>query len=112
MMVDIYKDSSAYESYYVGSIEDGEWMQYTIIVAEAGTYTLTLTISAENANGKIAITGNNSLLAKNVLIAATGSSKKWGTVKIKNIVLSTGVHKLKVYADRGGLNLKEILFSK
>ena len=30
--VDIYKDSSKYNTYYVGSIEDEEWLQYTINV--------------------------------------------------------------------------------
>ncbi len=110
--IDIYKDSSAYESYYIGSIEDGEWLQYTINVTEAGTYTLSLTISAEHDTGKITITDSNGSQAKTTSIPATGSNKKWGIVKIKNMVLSAGIHKLKIYADRGGFNLKEILFSK
>ena len=40
--VDIYKDSSHYENYYVGNIEDSEWIQYTINVTQQGNYALKL----------------------------------------------------------------------
>ena len=110
--VDIYKDSNAYERYYVGNIEDGEWLQYTIDVKEADTYVLTFSISSESVNGKITITDSNRPTAKMVSIPSTGSHKKWGIVKIENITLSAGIHKLKITADTGGFHLKEILFSK
>src|SRR5258705_8133791 len=47
--VDIFKDSSRYESYYVGSIEDGEWLQYTIYVKEKGSYTLKISVATDNS---------------------------------------------------------------
>ena len=45
--VDIYKDSAQYESYYVGSIEDSEWIQYTIDVTEALLYKLKLNVAQQ-----------------------------------------------------------------
>ena len=39
--VDIYRDPNDFlENYYVGSIEDGEWLQYTVNVQEGGNYRL------------------------------------------------------------------------
>lgn len=110
--IDIYKDSSAYESYYVGSIEDGEWLQYTINVTETGIYRLILTISSVKSNGKITITGSNSAVTKTIVIPGSGSDKKWEKVEIKSMHLNPGIHKLKIFMDIGGFNLKEILFSK
>ena len=43
--VDIYKDSVKYNSYYVGDIENGEWLQYTIDVLKKGVYTFTITVA-------------------------------------------------------------------
>ena len=40
--VDIYKDSVKYNSYYVGDIENGEWLQYTIDVLKNGSILLKL----------------------------------------------------------------------
>ncbi len=110
--VDIYKDSSAYERYYVGSIEDGEWLQYTIAIKDPGNYVLTFLISSESGNGKIIVMDNNGSSAKTVSIPSTGSYKKWAIVKIENMSFGAGIHKLKIAADTGGFNLKEILFSK
>lgn len=110
--VDIYKDSSAYERYYVGSIEDGEWVQYTIDVKAPGNYVLSFLISSEGGNGKITVTDNNGSSVKTVSIPSTGNYNKWGIVKIKNMNLVAGIHKLKIAADTGGFNLKEIHFSK
>jgi hypothetical protein len=53
--VDIYEDSLQKGKFYVGHIEDGEWLQYTIHVAEPGTYKLTFNISSDSAQGLITV---------------------------------------------------------
>ena len=110
--VDIYKDSSHYESYYVGGIEDGEWLQYTIYVTEKSSYTLKISMASANANGKISIKDGDTSITNKLSVPFTGGEKKWQTKEIENVVLSPGIHKLRVYADTGGFNFKEILFSK
>ncbi|MES1217131.1 MAG: cellulase family glycosylhydrolase [Bacteroidota bacterium] len=108
--VDIYKDSSRYERYYVGSIEDGEWLQYTLNIVSKGSYTIKLNIAADNADGKISILNDNVSLAKEIPIPATGGGKKWKTIEIKKVTLEAGIHHLQILADKGGFNLSEILF--
>ena len=62
--VDIYKDSAHYESYYVGSIEDGEWLHYTINVTQAGAYILKLNVAADSA-GNISIEADGKSIINN-----------------------------------------------
>lgn len=110
--VDVYKDSSHYESYYVGSIEDGEWLQYTVTVATKGSFTVKLVVSSSVADSRISVADNNTILVKNISIPSTGGERNWKAVEIKNINLSAGAHHLRIIADKGGLNLKEIAFTK
>ena len=109
--VDIYKDSSHYESYYVGSIEDSEWMEYTIDVSDTGAYNLKLNVAAENA-GNASISIDNKTLFDKKDIALTGSHKNWQTQLIGNIHLSKGKHVFRIYFNKGGFNFRQLLFVK
>jgi endoglucanase len=102
--VDIGKD----EGYYVSDIETGEWLQYTIDVAEKGTYKLELHTSADNANGKIALLLDGKKVGNEVVVP----KGNWHPLDAGSITLSKGKHKLRVLAARGGFNLKELQFSK
>ena len=44
--VDIYEDSLQKGKWYVGHTEDGEWLQYTLDVLDAGNYNLKIAASA------------------------------------------------------------------
>ena len=75
MGVDIYKDSTKNNSNYVGDIEDGEWLQYTINVLKSGTYTFTIWVAQGKEDGKISITSNSISLAKEVTVAGGDAGK-------------------------------------
>jgi endoglucanase len=97
---------------YVIAIEDGEWLQYTLNVKQTGTYTITLTVAADNGNGQLSLTNNGADLVKAQAIPNTGGADKWSTVSFKNIKLKAGTNKFRVYADKGGWNFREITFAK
>lgn len=110
--VDIYKDSSKYESYYVGSIEDGEWLEYTVTIIEKGNYTIKFLVANGNAiQGTISLTDNGKTIAKAVVIPNTGGDKNWSVIEVKNLSFSAGVHHLRIKIDKGGFNLKEMQFA-
>ncbi len=109
--VDIRKDSSSYESYYVSDIEDGEWLQYTIKTEKAGTYSVSLNIAAPADTSRLTLEVNGKQVAKDLAVPATGSLKSWKYVELKNIRLIRGSNKVRVYADKGGFNLKDISFN-
>jgi hypothetical protein len=109
--VDIYKINGPGESYYVGSIEDSEWIQYTIDVKEAAPYNLNLNVAAESA-GIVSITMDNKTVIDKKDITSTGSFSQWQTQALGSVQLSKGQHVVRVYFDKGGFYLKEIIFNK
>jgi len=71
------------EGYHIFSIEDGEWLQYTVDVRKDGQYK----ISIDSAGaGQVSFYDNGMLIAH----PAAGAR------------LSAGVHRLKLVADKGG----------
>lgn len=87
--VDIYKDSVKYNTWYVGEIENGEWLQYTINVLKNGIYKFKIIVVPGKQKGEISITSKARSLAKKVTIANTGMGE-WQTITINNIRLSAG----------------------
>jgi endoglucanase len=106
--VDIFKDSTKYNSYYVGDIENSEWLQYTINVAKNGVYTFNIMVIPGKKNGRISLTSNGNYLAKDINIPANGNNGEWQSVEVKNIHLSAGINRLRIQADRGGYKLESI----
>ena len=64
--VDIYSDSSDKGRYYVGHIEDGEWLQYSVDVPVAGKYDIVLSVSSADGNGIVSLSDGLSALSGNI----------------------------------------------
>jgi aryl-phospho-beta-D-glucosidase BglC (GH1 family) len=109
--VDIYKDSAHYESYYIGSIEDGEWVKYTINVKQSSSYKLKLNL-ASTTTAAVSIYLDDKLILDQEEIAATGTDKNWQTQTMGNIQLNNGSHAIRIYFNKGGFNLKQLIFVK
>ncbi len=110
--VDIYKDSAHYESYYVGNIEDSEWMQYTINVSENGAYNLKLSIASEKDDGSLTVSIDDKKIIVNKNISSTGDFKNWQTQSLGNINLEKGRHVVRIYFIKAGFNFRDLLFVK
>ncbi|MEP6926625.1 MAG: cellulase family glycosylhydrolase [Ginsengibacter sp.] len=108
--VDIYKDSAQYESYYVGSINESEWLQYTIDVTENGSYNIKVCVASIETAAmlSVSIDGKNIFTKKDV--SSTGDFKNWQTQSLGNITLEKGRHVVRVYFNKGGFNFKQLLF--
>jgi aryl-phospho-beta-D-glucosidase BglC (GH1 family) len=105
--VDIQADDNGY---HVFSIEDGEWLQYTV-QATKGTYTVKLLVSSESGKGKVSLMVGGKPVQAAVNLADAPSAG-WRAVEIKNVQLSKGLNQLRVLADEGGFNFKSIQFIK
>jgi hypothetical protein len=108
--VDIYEDSIQKGDYYVGHIENGEWLQYTINVLEKAKYNLLFSVSSKTGGGIISVKVDNNFLEGKVVIPATGG--EWEKLRLNNVELSKGVHQLRVYSDKGDYDFRAIMISR
>jgi hypothetical protein len=108
--VDISRDSLKYESYYVSSIEPGEWLQYTVDVKKAGNYTLKLNIASNDDKGKISVGLNGKTVAKEIRLPNTGGLKTFQPAELRNIPFKAGKQVLRILADTGYFNFNYIQF--
>jgi hypothetical protein len=99
-------------NYHVFSIEDGEWLQYTVAVVDAGRYTISITISAADTGGMFSLLCNDKPLADNISINNTGGLANWRTIAIKKIDLQKGWNQLRIVANKGGFNFSQMRFVK
>jgi aryl-phospho-beta-D-glucosidase BglC (GH1 family) len=106
--VDIQRDSLGY---HIFSIEDGEWLQYTINVKKAGIYKIRFNVSSTNGEGKITTVIGAASPAATVNVPATGSDHNWKMTDAENIRLRAGNNKLRIIADKGDFTLKSIELS-
>jgi aryl-phospho-beta-D-glucosidase BglC (GH1 family) len=108
--VDISKDSLKYETYFVSSIEPGEWLQYTVDVKKAGNYTLRLNIASNDNHGKVSLSLNGKAVAEEMPLPNTGGLKIFQSAELRNIPFKTGKQVLRIMADTGYFNFNYIQF--
>jgi aryl-phospho-beta-D-glucosidase BglC (GH1 family) len=107
--VDIRATERGGKDYYIFNIEDGEWWQYTINVAEPGAYNIILTVSSDSATGRVALESNKKPMGQGLPVNPS-SSIDWKAIEFKQVPLRKGTNKLRVMAEKGGFNFREIKF--
>jgi O-glycosyl hydrolase/ankyrin repeat protein len=102
--VDIEATSNDAGAFDVGWTSTGEWLEYTINVADAGNYDLGFRVASLVDGGKFhaEIDGANVTGALNM--PNTGGWQTWSTVTKTGIGLTAGAHVLRLYIDAGGGN--------
>jgi beta-glucosidase len=99
--------------YDLGWTAAGQWFNYTVEVATAGTYTVSLRVAAPAAVADALHIDNSSgtNLTGSVAIAATGSYQTWATVTA-SVTLPAGQQTLTVDQDAAGWNLHYLAFTQ
>ncbi|HYF29532.1 MAG TPA: cellulase family glycosylhydrolase [Chitinophagaceae bacterium] len=110
--VDIYRDSSDANAFYVGHIEDGEWLQYTINLQEKASYNLNLVGAAAGDTSSVDVYVDGKLLYQNIPVKPTGKATDWQTQPLGKIDLGKGPRAIRLRASKGGFNLKQLLLTK
>ncbi|NCI49697.1 cellulase family glycosylhydrolase [Sediminibacterium roseum] len=107
--VDIQKDK---DGPYVFSIEDGEWLHYTIEVKEAGRYRIAYTVGANEEGGSILLSNDNGM-PDTAAVPVTGADKNFRKVESAGVIqLKKGVNFLKLTFGKGGFVLRDLSFTK
>jgi hypothetical protein len=93
----------------VGWTVDGEWLEYTVSVAEAGAYTFEFVVAAPDAGGRVHILSGGDNLTGSVDIASTGGWTSWESVYADNVELSAGEQIWRLVIESGDFNIDKIV---
>jgi hypothetical protein len=96
----------------VGWIGTGEWLEYTVDVAETGLYDVALRASAAAGGGSLHIEFDGVDKTGSMIVPNTAGSNNYTTVVLRGISLNAGQHIMRVYVDGGGWNFDYVAFSK
>ncbi|MDH6122341.1 hypothetical protein ABH930_006683 [Kitasatospora sp. GAS204A] len=110
--VDLETTSDTGGGYDVGWTTSGQWFRYTVDVATAGTYTVSLRVAAPAAvtDALHLSDASGTNLSGNVDIPATGGWQTWTTVTTQ-VALPAGQQVLTLNQDNGGWNVNSLQFA-
>jgi endoglucanase len=109
--VDIKPTTDTGGGYNVGWIGSGEWLNYTVNVAEAAVYQFSFRVASASGIGNIQISLDGRPLCT-VSTPFTGNWQGWQTVTISNLALPVGQRLLRAHFKTGGLNFNYIQITK
>ncbi|MDX1679881.1 MAG: malectin domain-containing carbohydrate-binding protein, partial [Akkermansiaceae bacterium] len=90
---------------------NGEWLEYTVDVAEAGTYTLVVNGASNAGGGTLHIEFGGVDKTGPIAIPDTGNWASFVEITIPDISLAAGEQVMRVVKDSGSLNLGDMTFS-
>jgi hypothetical protein len=94
--VDIQATADTSGGYNVGWIGVGEWLEYTVNVATAGTYTLEARVAHPSGGGTFRVEFGGVNKTGTMTIPGTGSYQSWSTVS-QSVSLSAGTQVMRVF---------------
>jgi hypothetical protein len=109
--VDIEGSTDTGGGYNVGYITTGEWLEYTVNVTAAGTFSLQVRVAAAAAGGSLHVEMNGTNVSGSIAVPNTGGWQTWQTVTVNTSSITSGQKVMRIYVDAGGFNLNHVTFS-
>lgn len=88
--------------YNVGYTRSGEWLEYTVSVATAGTYTFETRVASDGVGGTFHVELDGVDKTGPISVPNTGGWQSWQTLTKTGVVLPAGVHVLRLAEDAVG----------
>ncbi len=104
-------ENCAEGGYNVGWIGTNEWIEYTVQVNSAGTYTLQARVASPHANKNFHVELDGVNISGNIAVPNTGGWQSWQTVTVTTPVLSTGQKILRIVMDNNDFNINYLHFT-
>ncbi|HEY9044796.1 MAG TPA: PQQ-dependent sugar dehydrogenase [Ohtaekwangia sp.] len=95
----------------IGWVDATEWLEYTVNVTAAGSYTLQLRIATTAANKTMHVELDGQNISGTINVPNTGGFQAWQTVSVTTPTLSAGQKVLRVTFDSNDINLNYINFT-
>ncbi|MCF8359330.1 MAG: alpha-L-fucosidase [Prolixibacteraceae bacterium] len=96
-----------------GWAKSGEWMAYTVNVAENGNYLMTVFVATTTGKSTFHVEFGGDNITGEIPVMNTGGYQNWKSVS-RPVELSAGKHTMRLMLDNAdaGLNLDKIVFNK
>ncbi|MCI1187159.1 carbohydrate-binding protein [Hymenobacter sp. DH14] len=94
----------------VGYIDAGDYLDYAVNVATAGTYTVGFRVASATGGGQLELRNSAGTALGSVAVGNTGGWQTWTTVNT-TVTLAAGAQTLRVYAPTAGSNLNWLSFT-
>jgi arabinoxylan arabinofuranohydrolase len=93
----------------VGWIDAGDWLDYCVTVATAGTYTVSARVASPNTGGQFQLKLGSTVL-NTMNVTNTGGWQTWTTIT-SSANLSAGTQTIRLQVVTGGFNINWLQFS-
>jgi hypothetical protein len=100
--VDIRATTDASGSYNLKSVRAGEWLNYSVNVATAGTYALQIRAASSGPGGTVHVAVDGKDVTGSIALANTGGWNTWQTVTKNGVTLPAGAHIVTLAIDANG----------
>jgi fibronectin type 3 domain-containing protein len=89
--------------YDVTSVKAGEWLAYTVNVAQAGTYRFDFRVAnGQQTGGTFHVESDGTNITGPITLPYTGGSQGWQTISKSGVSLAAGQHVLRLVFDANG----------
>ena len=100
---DVDVEYSSGGGYNVGWIAPGEWLQYSVNVTSAGSYTFAVRVAASGQGGSFHLEMNGANVTGSITIPDTGGWQSWQTLT-RTVSLSAGAQQARLVIESNGAN--------
>ncbi len=108
--VDIETTSDSGGGFNVGWIRNGEWLEYTVNVQTAGTYTLAARVASGASSGSFRVEFGGVDKTGTVAVASTGGWQTWANIS-RSVSLSAGQQVMRIAVLGDDFNLNSLTFT-
>ncbi len=105
--VDIGRDEDG--GHYVGWIEPGEWLQYTVEVEDAGMYEVSIETRLDDAAGRVTWMVDGAAVGAGI---ALPDADHWTQTRVGSVDLEAGSHQIRLIIEDGGFDLRALRISR
>jgi hypothetical protein len=98
--------------YNLADIQNGEWVEYTMDVAESGKHDFSFRVATQMTGQSFSVLIDENPVSGNISVPNTGGWQTWNTIKLSNIDLTEGQHVLRLAFNSEFFNLNYIKIEK
>jgi poly(3-hydroxybutyrate) depolymerase len=103
-------ESKTIDGYQIGWTIQGEWLEYTVSVKQAGSYTWTAQVAAQDENDGFRLSMDGQDITDQIIVPSTGDWDTYKTISGKTSELTAGEHVLRLAVDGNYFNIDWIKF--